>query len=232
MQDESADQVFEELQAIVQEGILRGFPNPERHDCPGSEVLRELANRPRPTRDAGWDHVTHCSPCYREFLDLRARVKQERELERRRKLRRRALIAATPIVLVGCVLAGYEFLHNVGAGSSASGRYETASLDLKDLSAARGEGVAAAEKKPRVLHATRLDLTILLPLGSEPGQYEVQVLKNADEPLVTAAGEARVEHGATVLRTKLDLSQQKPGMFFLGVRQPPSDWTYCPVRIE
>src|SRR3954471_20354065 len=105
--DESADQIFEELQDIVQQAILREFPNPERKGCPGQESLRELANRPRPTRDAVWEHVTHCSPCYQEFLGLRTQVKAELQRQRRTVLRRRIAVAAVLVVLAGGI-ATYE----------------------------------------------------------------------------------------------------------------------------
>src|SRR5579884_2535181 len=108
MPDDSADEVFERIQDIVQQAILREFPNPERKGCPGTEVLRELANRPRPTRDAAWEHVTHCSPCYREFLDLRAQVKARREAEHRRLVRRRAALGGIAVALVGGGIAAFE----------------------------------------------------------------------------------------------------------------------------
>src|SRR5260370_1026945 len=131
MQDESADQIFEELQDIVQQAILREFPNPERKGCAGPKMLRALAERPRPTRDAAWEHVTHCSPCYREFLDLRGRVKEVRRPRRRRALRLRIAVLATAVVLVA--IATYQVLRpGHGATAQRAGAYQSASLDLKD----------------------------------------------------------------------------------------------------
>ena len=131
--DESADQIFEDLQDIVQQAILREFPNPERKGCPGQESLRELANRPRPTRDAVWEHVTHCSPCYEEFLGLRTQVKAELQRQHRTVLRRRVAVAAVVVVLAGGAIAMYEISQR-GAFRSppAAVPYESASLDLKD----------------------------------------------------------------------------------------------------
>ena len=229
MQDESADQIFEELQDIVQEAILRGFPNPERKGCSGPELLRELANRPRPTRDAAWEHVTHCSPCYREFLDLRAQVKQQLERRRRHAVRRRVAFAGLAVVIAGGAIAAYEALSRTGQGF---GPYQSASLDLKDRSVARSVEGQATKTQPLVLPAKRLDLTIFLPIGSEPGRYELQFLKKIDEPLLNASAEARVEGGTTILRAKLDLAGRAAGSFLLGLRQPPADWTYYPVTVQ
>lgn len=233
MQDDSADQIFEELQDIVQQAILREFPNPERKGCPGPAVLRELANRPRPTRDAAWEHVTHCSPCYGEFLDLRTQVKARREAEHRRVVRRRVFVSGAVIVVAALAVGSYELLRQTGSSpSQTSGPYQSASLDLKDRSVARGVDAQQSKPQPLALPAKRLDLTIFLPIGSEPGRYDVQFLKNVDEPLLNTSGDATVEHGVTALHTRLDLSGQPTGSFLLGLRQPPSDWTYYPVAIH
>jgi hypothetical protein len=231
--DESADQIFEELQDIVQQAILREFPNPERKGCPGPVSLRELANRPRPTRDAVWEHVTHCSPCYQEFLDLRTQVKIQLERRRRGVLRRRIAIAAVVVVLAGGAIVTYEISQR-GAfpNPPAAGPYESASLDLKDRSVTRSVEKQAPKAQPLNLPANRLDLSIFLPIGSEPGRYDVQLLKKIDEPLLSVSGEATVQNGTTILRARLDLTGQPAGSFLVGLRQPPSDWTYYPVTIQ
>jgi hypothetical protein len=41
-----------------------------------------------------------------------------------------------------------------------------------------------------------------------------------------------VENGTTVLRVRLDLSRQSPGNYLIGLRQPPSDWTFYPVTLQ
>jgi hypothetical protein len=232
MPDDSADEVFERLQDIVQQAILREFPNPERKGCPGTEVLRELANRPRPTRDAAWEHVTHCSPCYQEFLDFREQVKLRLELERRQVVRRRAVLGGIAVALVGGGIAAYELFERREPGPEELGPYLPSLLDLRDTSGTRSAGGQTPATKPHVLSAKRLDLTILLPIGSEPGPYDVQWLKDIDKPLLSTSGNASVENGVTVLRLKLDLSRQSPGNYLIGLRQPPSDWTFYTVTLR
>ncbi len=231
MPDDSPDQIFEEFRDVVQQTILTGFPNPERKGCVGSMVLQELANRPLPVRDAAWEHVTHCSPCYREFLEFRARVKQAR---RRLVVHRRLIVsgAAVALVIAGGITK-YELAHREDqSATQTAGSYQTAALDLKDRSVARGDAGHAPRTEPLVLPPRPLDLTIYLPIGSEPGTYQVQLLKKIDEPLLTVAGEARVEHGNTVLRARIDLTHVASGAVLIGLRQPPSDWTYYPVTIH
>src|SRR5579883_3187353 len=231
--DESADQIFEELQDIVQQAILREFPNPERKGCSGTESLRQLANRPRPTRDAVWEHVTHCSPCYQEFLDLRTQVKIQLERRRRSVLRRRVAIAAVVVALAGGAIVPYT-ISQLGPflSSPVASPYESASLDLKDRSVTRSVEKQAPKAQLLILPAKRLDLSIFLPIGSEPGRYDVQLLKKIDEPLLSVSGEATIANGTTILRARLDLTAQTAGSFLIGLRQPPSDWTYYPVTVQ
>ena len=78
--DESAKANYEQLQRRFQEEILNNYPNPERKGCPGSDVLRSLAERALTEsieNDPNWQHVTHCSECYREFLALRSNNEPE-----------------------------------------------------------------------------------------------------------------------------------------------------------
>jgi hypothetical protein len=233
MKDDSADQIFEQFQDIVQQAILREFPNPERKGCPGTQILRELASRPRPIRDAAWEHVTHCSPCFREFLDLRTEAKQQFELEHRRAIRRRTALAAIAVVVAGGGIAAYEVFHRGGLRPTEGlGLYPPALLDLRDTSMPRGADGQRSRTQPHILPAKRLHLTVLLPVGSEPGTYEVQFLKDIDKPLLNASGRATVKNGITVVRTKLDLSRMNPGSYFIGLRQRPSDWTFYPVAVQ
>ena len=231
MPDDSPDQIFEEFRDVVQQTILTGFPNPERKGCVGSTAVQELANRPRPVRDAAWEHVTHCSPCYREFLEFRAQVKSAR---RKFVVRRRLMVSGVAAVLL--IAGGITMYkvpnHGTESGTQIAGQYQAAALDLKDRSVARGESGRPARTEPLILPLKALDLTIFLPVGSEPGAYQVQLLKKIDEPLMTVSGEARVEHGNTVLRARIDLTHVTSGAVLIGLRQPPSEWTYYPVTIR
>ena len=55
-------------------GLLEEFPNPARTGCPSAEVLKSIASHEMPLSDAAtWlDHLTACSPCYRDFCHFRA----------------------------------------------------------------------------------------------------------------------------------------------------------------
>ena len=45
-------------------------PNPERVGCPPQFVLTELARRERSISDPWYEHLSACSPCFREVRAL------------------------------------------------------------------------------------------------------------------------------------------------------------------
>jgi hypothetical protein len=45
-------------------------PNPTREGCPPRRLLTELARRDRSISDPWYDHLSECSPCYREVRAL------------------------------------------------------------------------------------------------------------------------------------------------------------------
>jgi hypothetical protein len=76
MKGETPEQQWVRLQRSYQKAVQATFPNPERHGCSGTEVLKDLAARSARhediDQDEHWKHVIHCGPCYQEYLDLRA----------------------------------------------------------------------------------------------------------------------------------------------------------------
>src|SRR6516225_7592031 len=93
--------ISEQVKRVLQEALLRNYPNPDRTGCPGAAILREMAQREFPHEDPFWDeHVSHCSPCYREFLDFRNRV-----LTLESRSRRNATLAVT-VAIALIVAAG------------------------------------------------------------------------------------------------------------------------------
>jgi hypothetical protein len=76
MKGETPQQQWERLQREYQKAVQASYSNPERHGCPGTEVLQSLAARSAQHEeidgDEHWKHVIHCAPCYQEYLDLRA----------------------------------------------------------------------------------------------------------------------------------------------------------------
>lgn len=162
MADEPAEQSFNTAKEILQEAILRDYPNPERRGCPGSEALKRLASSDLPqTSDPAWDHVTHCSPCYREFLAFRA---EEMAANRRARLRRRAVFAtaAAVILVFGLWLFSQrssEVKHAPNANQQppriiAKASPRSAYLDFESVRTGRG-GKQRPEQHPEVGSSAR-----------------------------------------------------------------------------
>jgi hypothetical protein len=73
MKDETPEQKWERVQAQVQDGVLNAYPNPDRRGCPDDASILALATRSAAYDDTieddpQWKHVTHCSPCYAQYL--------------------------------------------------------------------------------------------------------------------------------------------------------------------
>ena len=102
--EESSDAQYERLKHQLQQTILTEYPNPERKGCPGQTVLQGLAARyldDGVQEDPNWHHVTHCSPCYREFLDIGP---AQSGAAKTRKLGVGAELVAAEAILIGAAL--------------------------------------------------------------------------------------------------------------------------------
>ena len=77
---ESPEQKWDRVQKKLQDTVLSAYPNPNREGCPGSDAIHELAIRASKLDlledDAHWEHVSHCSPCYAEYLEARDAMRQ------------------------------------------------------------------------------------------------------------------------------------------------------------
>jgi hypothetical protein len=52
---------------LIRQFFLEAFPNPQRIDCPGEEVILALAADRLPPDDPACLHVASCSECFAEF---------------------------------------------------------------------------------------------------------------------------------------------------------------------
>lgn len=82
MSEESPEHKWNRVQERIQKAILESYPNPNREGCPGSDALLDMAMRAAECGtldgDPRFKHVTHCSPCYRDFLNLRETLRNPR----------------------------------------------------------------------------------------------------------------------------------------------------------
>src|ERR1700749_2983797 len=108
---ETPEQKYNRIAAAVQQTILNNFPNPDRVGCPGDARVREVAARTAIVEDDDWQHITHCSECYREFL---AAKEELRRISRR--ARTLGLIGGTALLVIVATFAGYRYIGDRGRG--------------------------------------------------------------------------------------------------------------------
>jgi len=207
------------------------FPNPERVGCPDRSILEALAQGKLDSVASGrWDaHMMQCSPCFNDYVALR------KHLDRTAGARAIAATAAVIVIAIASWLVVRSF-RNRGregevAGPSANVKYEANLVDLRNKAALRG-AESSAGQTAAVLPRAPLALSIYLPTGSEPGNYEVQVTQGPGQALLKADGKATLRNHIAVLDVKLDFQELQPGPYLLWIRQSGTSWSYYPVLVK
>jgi hypothetical protein len=208
------------------------FPNPERVGCPDKTTMEAYFRRQidPATGQRIDEHMMQCSPCFNDYVSLR----EARDRSARR--RKVAAIAALIVLAVGSlmVVRVLKNRHQTPAPStveSTNAAYQASLLDLRNKAALRGSETNGKEADA-VLPPKAVDLSIYLPTGSEPGEYDVQITQGPGEPLLKAQGQASLRDHITVLEIKLDLDRLRPGAYLFWIRQGESSWSYYPVRVQ
>jgi hypothetical protein len=201
-------------------GLLKEFPNPDRAGCPGSDVLKRIAFREMPLAEAEkWlDHLTSCSPCYADFLELQAGY-------RHRRMQTILAIAASILIVVG--VAGWALFFKKNGPPVV----QTAVLDLRNRSVPRG-GEANPGEQPLELSRTVKHLNVYLPLGSVEGPYELRIAITTGSAIFTTNGVASLKDGVTSIEAAVDLSSVSSGRYVLQVRRPNSEWNSYPLLLR
>jgi hypothetical protein len=205
------------------QAILRAYPNPQRFGCPSPDALEGMARRTVPMSAAEQEHIFHCSPCFSTYLGIRNQIRRDR-------IRRVTSIWALSTVLVAVITYfGYRVLHH----SPAPQEFATA-FNFQDRPVFRGPHQAAVDPSPFVLPRGIVLVSVTLPLGSQPGLYQLEIYRDGQtHPLLTASGQAVVQsNGSTVPIVHLDSSKLGSGQYQLGVGKNDSDWSYSALVLR
>jgi hypothetical protein len=119
-----------------------------------------------------------------------------------------------------------EFAANpsgVGVIAWAEG-WRGAHLDLRGYEALRG-GEPGPTLPPLVLPRGKLVLTLNLPVGSEPGHYEVELQQPDGQTVARANSTAHLVNGLTVLKIRIDTRNLHAGGASLRLRPPQRSWS-------
>jgi hypothetical protein len=92
----------EKLVKALQTAAYHDYPNPARIGCPTDiNVLKALAAKKLRPSDPVIQHVAECSPCFREVMELRRKLKRLRIFK--------ILSGVTALALLGVAVAlGYK----------------------------------------------------------------------------------------------------------------------------
>jgi hypothetical protein len=213
------------------------FVNPQREGCPDSETLNLLARR-RPSLAESADLIDHigtCSPCFNEYSRCRAAYK--------RGIRITYALASVAAVLFLAVVVSRSW-HSPRARPAVPPTIVARSpmpaeqaiprvLDLRMKGVSRGDTPKRQlEGDPLQLPRVKLSLSILLPIGSEDGMYDVALIGSSDQPLLTATGSAKLQDFVEVLPVMLNLSDLAPGPYELRIRHVKAQWNAYPISLE
>ncbi len=201
-------------------GLLKEFPNPDRAGCPGSDVLRKIASHemPLPEAEKWLDHLTSCSPCYRDFTELQAGY-------RHRRMQAVLAIAASILIVVG--VAGWALFFK----QKGPAVVQSAVLDLRNRSVPRGSEANPGEQPLEVSREVKR-LNIYLPLGSAEGPYEIRIATTAGSAIFTTDGVASLKDGVTSIEAAVDLPSASSGRYVLEIRRSNSEWNSYPLLLR
>lgn len=205
-------------------------PNPKRVGCPPREVLEELARHDRAIDDPWFDHLAQCSPCYEEFQALRA------EAEKRAFGRRMWMAAAAVALIAFCGWWLFRWTRTVEperreARDDASRQAVVATLDLRGYSPLRGERPVPGQVALRIPRSASR-LRVLLPVGAEPGGYDVELRAGDGRTLVSTTGDASIVDFMTTLEADVDLSGLAAESHRMALRHEQESWREYAVIVE
>jgi len=210
----------------------RAHPNPTREGCPPPELLTRLARRELSIDDPTYDHFAKCSPCYQE---LRALQQADAATASAVARRRRIVLAAAAVLAVAIGGSWFAIRRTDGSRRTAQTTTETApriaSLDLRPLAITRSEDQKAAATSLEVPRG-RLNATILLPVGSSPGAYEVRILDSDLRVRSSTTGSAEIRNYITTLEVAMDVGSLDPGEYQLTLRREGGEWQMFPLRVR
>jgi hypothetical protein len=197
------------------------YPNPHRLGCPQKDTLRAAARKELPIDHAAYDHLSQCSECYKEF-------RTHQQGAARSTWVRSAIAAAAVFAVVA--IGGIYAVRTLNVGPWSSGT-ESVLLDYRNESVTRSEA-GEPERPTRTLPRKKLNLMILLPIGSESGSYELRLVGSTGQVVLHRSMIGQMENFALRVRTNLDLRSLSRGSYLLEIRRAGEDWDPHPVLIR
>ena len=203
----------------IEEAYLYGHPNPERIDCPGSEILRGLARKKLPIGHPARKHIVRCSPCWQEFRAFEAEARRTRYL---------FAVGSIAALLLICAASFWIYRHSraeqtqsliAAARKFPSTRTPPGILNFQTIATARGSKTnSGIPTKNQMISRSVRELAIVLPTGRDAGTYVLDISSDSgDRKFATYVGHASIDNdGVTTLRIPVDFKSFSPGTYTLS----------------
>jgi hypothetical protein len=203
-----------------------GNPNPNRAGCPEAGMLLKASRKALPIDDPVYDHLGVCSNCYRQFRQYQQSARHAARLRR--------VLAVAAVVLLAAIGAWYTG-RGVGIGPwknlTPSGPTQTLVLDYRTVSPTRSED-GNPSRPAKELPRANVHATILLPIGSEPGRYELRIVDGKGRVRLEKRVMAELKDFADTMDLYADLRSFAKGTYSLDWRRPGEDWDPHPMIIQ
>lgn len=230
--DEISDNDFKEFVKTVQDLALRAYPNPDRADCPNSQIIHEVAGQSRPSAHPVFQsHIVHCSPCIGDVLAERTRIQSKQ------KNRRRMLLATAAGVCVLALISVLYLRHRASAPSgneiARAGAVLEIPIDLSPYSPTRSDA-AQKTRPPITVPNKRLRLKLTLALGAPEGPYDIRILTDQLQAVRNQQATAVLKDGITSIPAEVDLGGLRPGRYTLALRpnRDGEEWQTVPMVLK
>jgi len=211
-----------------QESVLGGQVEAPQGPHPDESFLRDLARKSKSINltDPRVDHAASCPLCMRKLLAF----KNAKGTSTRR-------VALTAIVAF-CVLLAVTFVWLSGRKSREIGptpnvAAATRTVDLFNAGSYRGDQPAPLQSVS--LPAALVNVTVVLPRYSTPGQYVVAVTRDqsGNDPVAKGIGAAVSDGSHELVTVTLDLRSATIGPHFLSTtREQDQASYYYPLDIR
>lgn len=214
----------------IENVLLHANPNPEREGCPSREELIGLALRVREASDPLWNHVSGCSPCFADVLDLQRKhdVQPEEEAPRRSWI---WLAAAAALLVVAGGAWHFSTSGSQNAPVIVARTVPSTVLDLRPFAISRSEEVAKPVSSLSLERKVQ-NVVLVLPVASAEGVYLLRFLDADLKPRISSSATALLVNGDTSISKELDLTALPAGRYTLAIKREPEDWRLFPVEIR
>jgi hypothetical protein len=227
--DLPARRVERRLIKIAGAALRENSANPERIGCPGPGAVEAVVRRRLkfPGLVDVVDHIATCAACFEQY--------------NRQRQRRRIRNAGT--AMLGCVallVLGLFWKHGPAkqpytkesVAKEAPAPVLTATLDYRNWTTERSGQSGPPPTEPPHLTRARLDLTIMLPIGTEDGSFKVQFRTNNNRSVSEATGTGTWDGTAEALKIRADLRGVPAGRYTVAIQSPNSSVRLYPLVLE